>query len=152
MGLTDPQGTVTWAVSGTDVAIDQTGLVTTGASACGTFTVTATDSCCGNFDQDVRVTDSGQWVNISVEDGTADGWCTAQDESCDRYASSLTRTCVIDGLQYRGQFKCIHPDCLNATCVPNGPEIPSCWETASHCMTDGTPFVINLFLDEWQCI
>lgn len=70
MGLTNPQGTVTWAVSGTDVSIDQSGLVTTGASACGSFTVTATDSCCGNFTQEVRVTDSGYWDIIDTCNAT----------------------------------------------------------------------------------
>lgn len=64
--LTNAKGTVTWAVTGsTGASISGTGLLITTAAACGTLTITATDTdaCCGGvYTQQVRVTDGGVWV------------------------------------------------------------------------------------------
>jgi hypothetical protein len=54
---------MTWEVSGTGVSVSDDGMVTLAAEACGTFTVTATDSCGKTASLDVRVTNNGQWVS-----------------------------------------------------------------------------------------
>ena len=59
--LNNSLGTIFWEVSGTDASINQDGVVTTTGVACGMLTITATDSCCGVYTQQVRVTDGGAW-------------------------------------------------------------------------------------------
>ena len=58
-----------WSVTGVGASIDQTGLLTTDGTACGTLIVSNT--VCQ--DQEVRVTDSGQWSFVSMLCGTSDG-------------------------------------------------------------------------------
>ena len=112
MGLSNAQGSVSWAVSGTDVTIDQTGLVTTGASACGTFTVTATDSCCGDFTQEVRVTNNGTLVQLGPSCTADEGYKTGGPD-CQEWVGG-TRTqywyCV-------GSSEGCEPHCGNAPCA-----------------------------------
>lgn len=112
MGLSDAQGDVSWAVSGVDVTIDQTGLVTTGASACGTFTVTATDSCCGDFTQEVRVTNNGTLVQLGPSCTADEGYKTGGPD-CQEWVGG-TRTqywyCV-------GSSEGCEPHCGNAPCA-----------------------------------
>ncbi len=55
-------GPYTWAVSGEGATIDQDGMVTLGESACGGFTVTATDTCGVSDSLEARVSDRGTWV------------------------------------------------------------------------------------------
>ena len=62
--LNNSLGNIFWEVSGTGASINQSGIVTTTAAACGTLTITATDSCCGVYTQQVRVTDAGTWLYI----------------------------------------------------------------------------------------
>jgi hypothetical protein len=66
-------GPYTWSVSGTGATIDETGLVTLDETACGGFTVTATDTCGVSDTQDARVTDNGHWVTTYYE--SAGGHC-----------------------------------------------------------------------------
>lgn len=62
--LNNAVGQVTWSVSGAGASITQSGHLTTTPAACGGLTITAVDSCCGTFTQQVRVTDSGYWATI----------------------------------------------------------------------------------------
>lgn len=55
----------TWSVSGTGVTVDDTGYVTLDGNACGSFTVTVTDGCGKTASMDVRITNAGQWVQIT---------------------------------------------------------------------------------------
>ncbi|MBI4822855.1 MAG: putative metal-binding motif-containing protein [Nitrospirae bacterium] len=57
-------GDIRWCVEGAGVSIDASGVVSLSSSACGAFSVSATDSC-GTVSKDVRVTDAGQWVEVS---------------------------------------------------------------------------------------
>lgn len=158
--LSDPQGDVSWGISGGGGAtIDQNGLVTTDANACGTATVTATDSCCGDFTQDVRLGDAttSQWSNISSESGTLNQGATCTG-ICNNSGSG-NQDCVIGALRYRGTrretfYDPFAPAC--DTCAEcewdySGPDYPSCWSTAgasaSHCFW----YVNQLFIDEWIC-
>lgn len=50
-----------WDVSGTGATIDDSGYVTLDDSACGTFTVTVTDSCGSTAEMSCRVTNAGTW-------------------------------------------------------------------------------------------
>ncbi|MBI4823393.1 MAG: hypothetical protein HY805_04070, partial [Nitrospirae bacterium] len=54
-------GDIMWCVEGSGVSIDANGLVSLSSSACGAFSVSATDSC-GEVKKDVRITDGGKWV------------------------------------------------------------------------------------------
>lgn len=49
-----------WSITGADATIDQTGLVTTGASSCGTIVIT--NSICG--DKEVRVQNNSHWEEV----------------------------------------------------------------------------------------
>lgn len=70
-------GTVTWGISGKG-AITSTGLLTTGATACGTIIITANCSQCGTSStKDVRVTDAGGWYDF-IESS----YCGVVDYSC----------------------------------------------------------------------
>lgn len=60
-------GTVAWTVAGTGATIDQNGTVTLDSSACGSFTVTATDDCNGCAEFTARITNSGLWCLVSVD-------------------------------------------------------------------------------------
>jgi len=89
--LLDSKGFILWSVSGTGASIDQTGLLTTDG-ACGTLTVKATDSCCGEFTKEVKVIDSGYWEQVSA---TGDDCVTTHPINCFTPTDatlSLTRT------------------------------------------------------------
>ena len=75
-------GNVEWSVSGTGATISSTGLLTAGATACGSLTIAATCTACETSDtQDVRVTDAGQWVIV--------GSCNASGYYCNAFVSVL---------------------------------------------------------------
>lgn len=71
----------TWDVTGTGATIDQTGLLTTDGTACGTLVVSHTG--CG--DQEVRVTDNGGWslVCSADSDNLGGGGCVGWQLLCD---------------------------------------------------------------------
>lgn len=146
--LDDAQGTVSWAISGSGFSIDQNGLVTT-SSACGTATITATDSCCGDFTKDIRSTD-GQWSLISSESGGISGTiCTHIPDFCSNAhgASSSLQSCIIDGLKYEGRYRCMFAEC-DVDCDTYGPSIPGCW---SNTCGSQIQYVHNLSIYEWIC-
>ncbi|MDI6745377.1 MAG: hypothetical protein QMD07_08385 [Thermodesulfovibrionales bacterium] len=100
---------IIWSVSGTGATISSTGLLTAGATACGSLTVTATCPACGtSATQWVRVADAGQWVRINY---------------CNLGSGSLCDFTVISGntkhyIQVGGTTD---PNCNPATyCAPNG--------------------------------
>lgn len=65
-------GEVQWTVSGKGATISSTGLLTTGSTACGTLTITATCTECGtSATQDVRITNAGTWTWIENINNTA---------------------------------------------------------------------------------
>ncbi len=59
-------GPVTWDIDGTGASIDQDGYVTLDGSSCGSFTITATDSCGASSEYASRVVNSGRWVDVPV--------------------------------------------------------------------------------------
>jgi hypothetical protein len=76
--LLGAKGVPFWSVSGTDATIDQTGLLTTGASACGMLTISVED-CCGLQTQTVRVLDNSFWGNDTL---ICDGSTGLPEQSC----------------------------------------------------------------------
>lgn len=151
--LTNAQGSVSWAVSGTGtVSIDQTGLVTTGSDACGTLTVTATDSCCGDFTQGVRVVDSGQWVFLSdINYGSTvviAGGCNAIT------GGNCT---VVDAVETKSFWtnRC----CCGPTCAAELPGLPSCATPTVTCApglcVDGCAvlnYITRQIIRTWECL
>lgn len=67
--LSNAKSQVSWSVTGnvgTGGGISGNGLLTTGSNACGSLVVTATDSCCGDFTQEVRITNNGYWFTTDI--------------------------------------------------------------------------------------
>lgn len=56
----------TWEVSGTGASIDEDGLVTLAAGACGAYTVTCTDTCGASASIDARITNNGTWGPVET--------------------------------------------------------------------------------------
>lgn len=153
--LNNSLGTVTWGITGIGASIDQNGVVTTTGAACGTLTITATDSCCGVYTQQVRVTDGGTWVEVSRSDcsGTIGGGCSGGSVYfCYEY---------IDGLRYQYRYQSIQssyppyfPACI--TCIGcTGSEGLTCgnWLTKPPCATqsDQNWLIIHKIKYEWSC-
>ena len=71
----------TWTITGNDVSIDpSTGVVTVGANACGSFTVTATDACGYSAGKGARVANAGHWSIIDRENDC--GYSTRPCDIC----------------------------------------------------------------------
>lgn len=92
---------VKWTVTGKGASISSTGLLTAGATACGSLTVTASCSGCGtSATQDVRVADAGQWVLVSdcidtSHYGHGYGWNTVE---C--FIGNKRYLIYVDAIQY----------------------------------------------------
>ena len=133
--LNNSLGTVLWEVSGTGASITQGGGVTTTGAACGTLTITATDSCCGVFTQQVRVTDSGIWTLISDEDvdtcsvGAPAGSCTyisgSQRIIYDWYVYHGNSGPQTQCSQYTGWFKCAIDNSMTINPCTGMPFVPA---------------------------
>lgn len=63
--ITGDAGAVTWAAYGVGASIDQTGLLTVAAWACGTIIIRAVSNCCGTLERRTRVVDSGYWDTVN---------------------------------------------------------------------------------------
>lgn len=70
-------GTITWSVSGQGATIDQSGLVTLSAGACGSFTVKANDECNQLGTKSCRVTNNGYWKVLWSR------YCVGSARACD---------------------------------------------------------------------
>lgn len=140
---------ITWSASGTGASITQSGVLTAGATACGSLLVTATCQVCGTSDtQYVRVTDvgAGQWVEVS---------------SCGTSVCSNRNNSVISGkIKNTAYFCCGDGNnpcdavyaCNSAGCCPLGTcddlGVPhNCSDISGwfHCCT------LNNKVYEWQC-
>ena len=101
------QGPVTWCVTGAGVSINSNGLVTIDNTACGSFIVSATDSC-GETSKDVRVTNAGGWVLIKS---------CANSGSCPSTCWAASATCVYSEQYLYATVYCQHPtSCSGANC------------------------------------
>jgi len=62
-------GAVSWSVAGTEsqggASIGQDGTLELGESACGSYTITATDICGNTATKTVRISNGGKWVRVS---------------------------------------------------------------------------------------
>ena len=119
--LTNAAGDVRWCVTGAGVSINSNGLVTIDNTACGSFTVSATDSC-GETSKDVRVTDAGAWV-FSYGIGTTQvGDCVA----CGGYGGckpyGINCPCTSECIQGRYKVNISHivykSGCVKTPCPP----------------------------------
>ncbi|MBI4824047.1 MAG: hypothetical protein HY805_07455, partial [Nitrospirae bacterium] len=61
--IANANGDIMWCVEGSGVSINASGVVSLSSSACGAFSVSATDSC-GEVKKDVRITNAGKWQAI----------------------------------------------------------------------------------------
>jgi len=71
-------GAVSWSVAGTEsqggASIGQDGTLELGESACGSYTITATDICGNAATKTVRVSNGGKWVLLPYPAGQS-AWC-----------------------------------------------------------------------------
>lgn len=161
-------GNVSWGVSGTGASIDQNGNLTTTALACGTITITATDSCCGGFTQKVRVTDAGAWFLQEHIIDTTYGTCVGTGGH-----PPYTHTCNLVSGEQKTTYQWIEdgytcgsytgPNCMNAvyTClvgnsIANNPCTGVAFSPAAHCCDSGATMLFRVLLDtyiyRWCCI
>ena len=99
-----------WDVSGTGATIDDSGYVTLDDSACGTFTVTVTDSCGSTAEMSCRVTNAGTW-EVSAD--------------CQYSGYAHSRSVCISGVKQIYDFFTddTHPPSWSSTC--GGPDCTS---------------------------
>ncbi len=151
-----------WEVEGTGASIDQNGLVTTGANACGAIKVTIGCGLGGQIDDivdtfDIRVTDAGQWSDAVT--------CTETSTpcSCCAFCSCTIIECILEVGIYKyeqndcwtkvtgfGPFSCAQECC--------GGSLTDC----SSVCTTSDPFtsvgggancgVVNLKTYTWECV
>ena len=69
---------VDWSITGTDATIDDNGLVTTGASACGTLSITGIMPDTTQITFKIRVTAASEWSEVSSEDCVLNQNCGCQ--------------------------------------------------------------------------
>jgi len=119
-----------WSVTGTGATIDQTGLLSTDGSACGTATVS--NSVCGS--KEVRIQGNGSaWVPIS-EEGP---FCT----SC-TFMNCTNTVIEISGMSRMEKVYWCSTSCSGEGCVPSG----AC---TSPCV--GTRWLNTIETSTWQC-
>lgn len=113
-------GTVSWSVSGSGATIDSNGLVTT-VDACGTITVKAENSCCGDS-KNVKIADAGYWgggTNI-CSTSCISGWGSFAhtfEDGASRYHSQAYINCPSEGSGIDYEAACSgatpYPSCDN---------------------------------------
>lgn len=113
-------GTVSWGVTNPGASITQSGVLTT-TNACGTVLVAARCSADGSIaTQDVRVTNSGQWVFVEAEQ-----LCSG----CSMYNGSATippyKDCNVGRHRYFASGTCFSNDEGSKTCSPPCGDQPS---------------------------
>lgn len=143
-------GGVIWTVSGTGASISQGGLLTTNATACGTLTITATQSGCQPATRQVRVTDGGTWVNIFSSNPDTSG-CTSCGGGIQcqwlgyivgnrRYYLTRSRLSNIGGCRTQAQWDILYNNYLAAGGL-------GCNATAGGCILSS----YGMGIQEWSC-
>jgi len=113
---------VEWSVSGGGgaVTINQSGVVTVGSSACGTFTVVASCPMCGTSDSmDVLITNAGQWKPLPYAGGLSSDICWTYHYWAGHETVGLEKKCftqIIEGIRHqvsygRQSFSISDPSC-----------------------------------------
>ena len=144
-----------WSVVGVGASIDQTGLLTTDGTACGTLTVTNT--ICG--DQEVRVTDSGVW-NLDSDVFTTDGLCTSG--GCCNSASAGNGECDVVSGGTKTTYTWSNQCCCDADSFVENPGLPPCASGEGTCPSPCTcpaalgeckayPSVNRTRIYSWDC-
>lgn len=158
-------GGVTWSVSGTGASIDQNGLLTTTASACGTLTIMVTQPGCQPATQQVRVTDGGTWVLISncPDPGTSGCWgcvsagcggctspaiCNYTNHIVGEKRYNITRACLVNagGCPSQAQYDAVYNCYLAAgglACTIN--------EVSCPCSPNVRVGTVGAWVEQWTC-
>lgn len=139
---------ILWSVEGVDATINQKGRVTTGASSCGTLTVTAETKCCGDFSQEVRM-DAGMW-------GTATKECSQSgyNDICGSTSGGGPADCinVSGGRKSFYRFGCNDEECAGLEwfypCC--GKSIPE--ECELDCGASTVEHVLCYAYQDWECV
>lgn len=149
--LTNSQGNVTWSVSGTGATINQSGVLTTDSTACGTLTVTATDDCCGAYAQQVRVTNGGTWVLVSNTLNTTTAYCGVippnyDEKNCSQCILGESYNC---GIMSGGTLTNYFGTCA----LPSNPSIGVCTGSApcNPCSGGNLLALRRTEIWEWRC-
>lgn len=103
----------TWNVSGTGASIDDSGFLTLDESACGSFTVTVTDSCGMSASIDARVTNAGSWYGGTFGDPS----CSCQQ------SGGYEGFCSISYVSGK------HGYCVRGACFGGGPQDTTCCDS-----------------------
>ncbi len=142
-------GVATWSISGgSGATIDQDGLVTTDANACGTATITYED-CCGTATKEVRLGDAttSYWHQISSEgnDTVLPGYCAKPDCSFNvtGCSSNNCTTTPVGGTRYKYIGQCCSPSPCVDPC-----EID---DACNPCSGGQTWAIRTIQVEEWRC-
>jgi hypothetical protein len=137
-----------WSITGADATIDQTGLVTTGASSCGTLVIT--NSICG--DKEVRVQGNGsEWVMKSQES------CLHPPDITPCVPTAIAPTVSLGGFAFRldsGKTRTeasIH--CVSDVffLCDNPPGTGGVSVTCANCGVNNIKGVYSVTIREWEC-
>ena len=145
---------INWSVSGTGATISSTGLLTAGATSCGSLTVTATCSACEtSAEQYVRVTDAGQWIIVSNTYGTI---CSPTCGSFEQWAPQRVEGKSITQNAYYHNFA--WSSCVAGYCGNCSPVVASCPPGGGYIIYDGIYvgeynclWYAETVISEWQC-
>jgi RHS repeat-associated protein len=153
--VNNPQGEIRWCVTGSGVNINASGVVTLSSSACGSFTVSATDADCGQVgSKNTVITNGGSWVVISD--------CSRPPKEPSQYCSPGSgygpSVCEVGDLRYSSWWctswtSAVGCDGTAFTCSIGNITTTPC---QAMCKTFGSSgqYVDNIYriqVEQWQC-
>ena len=145
-------GTI-WSISGIGAIIDQTGLVTTDATACGMLSVSASIPGCGATGKTVRVTDGGVWSSIFSCGGPDTTGCIICNSAKCSHGTGL----IIEDKRYKQDRACLS----NIGGCPSQASWDTCYNsyiaaggincTLASCSGCYATAAFNMVIEQWVC-